>query len=321
MGDHSYSILGITMLKDVCKGYKSLVTKWNPDKHTPKKAEDEAKDKVQEFNEPNKAVENDDDASTLTISSPELISHGIIDSNDESLYYGPPSLLKSLSKRSLSKSTSRGSSPQTPSSSRAKTATAAAGGGGGSALKVEIPSLSRTMSRTPTTPIIFSQSTKKKPPPMEKRLECTIIEQQGELVNIDVKQGWIKGTKISFEGKGDERPGYQPADLVFVIDEKPHPLFTREGDDLELAVEIPLVQALTGCTISVPLLEGDQKMSLSFDNVIYPGFVKVIRGQGMPCAKEVGKRGDLRITFLVEFPSELSDEQRSEASNILQDCS
>lgn len=146
-----------------------------------------------------------------------------------------------------------------------------------------------------------------------------IIEQEGELVNIEVKQGWRKGTKITFEGKGDERPGYLPSDLIFLIDEKPHPLFTRDGDDLELAVEIPLVQALTGCAISAPLL-GGEKMSLSFEDVIYPGFVKVIRGQGMPIPKEVGKRGDLRIIFLVEFPSELSDEQRSEASNILEEC-
>lgn len=146
-----------------------------------------------------------------------------------------------------------------------------------------------------------------------------IIIQEEEIVKIKVKPGWKKGTKVTFEGKGDEKPGYLPADIIFSIDEKRHPLFTREGDDLEIGIEIPLLKALTGCSVPVPLL-GGEKMTLSFDDIIYPGYQKVIRGQGMPNSKERGRRGDLRIKFLVEFPSQLTDEQRAQAVRILQDC-
>lgn len=147
------------------------------------------------------------------------------------------------------------------------------------------------------------------------------MKKEEEVLKINVQPGWKRGTKIKFEGKGDEKPGYFPADIIFMIEEKEHPLFTREGADLEYGVEIPLVNALTGCSISVPLL-GGESMWLSFeDTIIYPGFEKVIPGQGMP-TKIQGKRGDLRIKFLVEFPSELTDEQRHEAFTILQqDCS
>lgn len=145
--------------------------------------------------------------------------------------------------------------------------------------------------------------------------------QEEEIVKINVQPGWRKGTKITFEGKGDEKPGYLPADIIFLIDEKRHPLFKRAGrDDLEIAVEIPLVDALGGCSFPVPLL-GGEKMSLSFDNIIHHGYEKVIRGQGMPKLKEPTQRGDLRITCLVNFPTKLSDEQRAEAVRILQDCS
>ena len=146
-----------------------------------------------------------------------------------------------------------------------------------------------------------------------------IIVQEEELLRIEVKPGWKKGTKITFEGKGDEKPGFLPADITFSIDERRHPLFSRDGDDLDLGVEIPLVNALTGCSITVPLL-GGEKMSLSFDNIIYPGFQKAIKGQGMPNPKQQGIRGDLRIQFLVNFPSQLTQQQRSEAATILQDC-
>lgn len=193
-------------------------------------------------------------------------------------------------------------------------------------------------------PIIYSQSraARRKPPPIEKRLECTLEElchgcgkkikitrdaisdsgmivQEEEILKIKIKPGWKKGTKITFEGKGDERPGTLPADIIFIIDEKRHPIFKREGDDLELGVEVPLVQALTGCTITVPLL-GGEKMTLSFEDIIFPGYEKIIPGQGMPISKEGGRRGDLRLKFLVSFPSELSNEQLSDVVSILNDC-
>ncbi|MCH96236.1 DnaJ-like subfamily B member 13-like, partial [Trifolium medium] len=175
-------------------------------------------------------------------------------------------------------------------------------------------SLSSNLSRRSTTPIIFSQTTtRRKPPEVEKTLEFTLEElcfgcvkkikvtrdaikhpgviiQEEEILKIEVKPGWRKGTKITFEGVGDEKPGYLPADIVFLIDEKKHPLFSRNGNDLEICVEIPLVDALAGCTIPIPLL-GGEKLNLSFENtVIYPGFEKVIKGQGMTNPKDNSTR-------------------------------
>uniref|UniRef100_A0A1J3I1E9 DnaJ-like protein dnj-20 n=1 Tax=Noccaea caerulescens TaxID=107243 RepID=A0A1J3I1E9_NOCCA len=62
-------------------------------------------------------------------------------------------------------------------------------------------------------------------------------------------------------------------------------------------------------------------MSISVGEVIFHGFEKAIKGQGLPNAKEEGKRGDLKITFLVNFPKELSEEERSMACEVLKDCS
>ncbi|CAH8358314.1 unnamed protein product [Eruca vesicaria subsp. sativa] len=140
-----------------------------------------------------------------------------------------------------------------------------------------------------------------------------MIVKQEETLRVNIEPGWKKGTKITFEGVGNEKPGYLPEDIIFVVEEKRHPLFKSRGDDLEIAVEIPLLKALTGCKLSVPLLTGE---------VIYHGFEKVIKGQGLPNGKEDdGKRGDLIITFLVSFPKELSEEHRSMAYEVLKDCS
>ncbi len=37
---------------------------------------------------------------------------------------------------------------------------------------------------------------------------------------------------MTFERLGDERPGAVPADMVFVLAQKPHPLFERQGHNL-----------------------------------------------------------------------------------------
>ncbi|CAN6901726.1 unnamed protein product [Brassica oleracea] len=195
-----------------------------------------------------------------------------------------------------------------------------------------------------STPIVFSQSTPpKKPPAVEKMLECTLEElchggvknikitrdiitdeglimKQEETLRVNIKPGWKKGTKITFEGVGNEKPGYLPEDITFVVEEKRHSPFKSRGDDLEIAVEIPLLKALTGCNLSVPLLSGES-MSISVGEVIFHGFEKAIKGQGLPNGKEDGKRGDLIITFLVSFPKELSEEHRSMAYEVLKDCS
>ncbi|XP_024020728.1 dnaJ homolog subfamily B member 13 [Morus notabilis] len=210
---------------------------------------------------------------------------------------------------------------------------------------LSLPFLGKNLSRRNSNNILFSNSSGLlKPPAIEKKLKCTLEElcygcqkkikitrdvvkhngkivQEEELLTIQVKPGWKSGTKITFEGMGNEKLGTSPADITFVIAEKRHQLFRREGDDLELAIKIPLVKALTGCSLSIPLLGGD-KMSLSIDDIIYPGFEKIIHGRGMPIPKDQdGRRGNLKVAFLVDFPTQLTDEQRSDVLSILQETS
>ncbi|MCL4162530.1 UNVERIFIED_CONTAM: hypothetical protein GTU68_067118, partial [Idotea baltica] len=50
-----------------------------------------------------------------------------------------------------------------------------------------------------------------------------------KILTIEVKAGWKEGTKITFEREGDQLPGKIPADIVFVIRDKPHATFKREA--------------------------------------------------------------------------------------------
>jgi len=136
-------------------------------------------------------------------------------------------------------------------------------------------------------------------------------------LNIQVKPGWKKGTKITFPKEGDEAPGVTPADVVFVLVEKDHNSFIRESNNLVYTAEVPLVEALTDSAVQVPTLDG-RVLSIPCNEVISPGYSKVIPGEGMPYSREPGKRGDLILRFKIIFPDYVSDQKKAELKRLLQ---
>lgn len=134
----------------------------------------------------------------------------------------------------------------------------------------------------------------------------TIKEEK--ILTIDIKPGWKAGTKITFPKEGDQTPYNVPADVVFVIRDKRHPQFTRDGNDIRYKARISLKDALCGTTIYVPTI-GNRTIPLRLSEVIKPNTVRHIKGEGVPLAKQPSKRGDLIIEFEILFPDGLS--QRS----------
>jgi DnaJ family protein B protein 4 len=132
-----------------------------------------------------------------------------------------------------------------------------------------------------------------------------------EILTIEVKPGWKKGTKITFPEKGNEQPSVIAADLVFVIDEKPHEVFKRDGNDLIVTHRLPLADALTGATtVALTTLDG-RPLTVPCPEIIHPGFEKLVPREGMPLPKDPAKKGNLRIRFDVRFPTRLSPEQKA----------
>ncbi|KAF8408041.1 hypothetical protein HHK36_007181 [Tetracentron sinense] len=137
-----------------------------------------------------------------------------------------------------------------------------------------------------------------------------------EILAIDIKPGWKKGTKITFPEKGNQEPGIIPADLVFVVDEKPHAVYKRDGNDLVVNQRISLLDALTGKILNLTTLDG-RNLPVPVTDIIRPGYEVVIPSEGMPISKELGKKGNLRIKFDIKFPSRLTAEQKSDLQRVL----
>ena len=111
-------------------------------------------------------------------------------------------------------------------------------------------------------------------------------------------------------------PNVIPADLVFIIDEKPHNMFTRDGNDLVVTQKISLAEALTGYTVHLTTLDG-RNLTIPVNNTIHPNYEEVVPKEGMPIPKEPTKRGNLRIKFNIKFPSRLTSEQKAGIKKLL----
>lgn len=140
-------------------------------------------------------------------------------------------------------------------------------------------------------------------------------KKQDKLLTINVKPGWKAGTKITFPQEGDQGRGKIPADIVFIIRDKPHPTFKREGSDIRYTAKISLKQALCGTQIEIPTLSGSRIPLNLTREIVKPTTVRRIQGQGLPYPKEPNRKGDLIVSFDIIFPEHLS----SSAKDILMD--
>jgi DnaJ-class molecular chaperone len=141
-------------------------------------------------------------------------------------------------------------------------------------------------------------------------------KKESKIVEIQVKPGWKQGTKVKFEREGDQTPGKIPADIVFVIRDKPHPQFKREGSDLKYTASISLKQALTGVTVIVPTLFGES-VPLEFREVVKPNTTKRLPNRGLPFPKEPSRKGDLIVSFDIRFPDTVPHSARDILKDIL----
>merc|ERR1712131_557279 len=138
------------------------------------------------------------------------------------------------------------------------------------------------------------------------------------ILTIDVKKGWKEGTKITFNGEGDEKEGYDAGDIIFILRENKHKEYKRKGNDLIYTTDITLYDALTGGQLVVPLLNG-VSYTYNYSPLSSTSSLNRISGLGMPISKSPGQKGDLLVKFEIKMPSHLTTDRQALLANLVCD--
>jgi DnaJ family protein B protein 4 len=139
-----------------------------------------------------------------------------------------------------------------------------------------------------------------------------------KILAVTIKPGWKAGTKIRFTGEGDEDvAGGSAQDIEFVVEERRHDTFKRQGDDLVAEIKLTLKEALCGFKRTLKLLSGRSLVLGDGNKVIRDGLSHTFMGDGMPKSKSPGQYGNLIVTYHVQFPLSLDGQQKEALAKIL----
>jgi len=129
----------------------------------------------------------------------------------------------------------------------------------------------------------------------------------GKDVSVNIPAGVNDGQKIKLRGKGQaSHNGGEAGDLIITCNIKPHPIFSRDGNNIRVSVPVTYAEAVLGATILVPTL-GGEPVKLKVAPGTPNGRVLRVKGRGVVTAKH---EGDLLATVEIAVPSHVSDKAK-----------
>ena len=137
----------------------------------------------------------------------------------------------------------------------------------------------------------------------------TGLVRQRETIKVKIPAGVEAGMQMTVQGEGHaaKNNGIN-GDLLVVIEEQEHPDFRREGSNLLYTKVISIVDAMLGCEVEIPCIDGKQKVKV--EPGTQSGTVVRLKGKGLPSLNSYGT-GDLYVKFAVWIPKKLTKEEKA----------
>ncbi|EOQ38364.1 molecular chaperone DnaJ [Butyricicoccus pullicaecorum] len=127
-------------------------------------------------------------------------------------------------------------------------------------------------------------------------------------LKVKIPAGIDDGQSIQLRGQGNAGVNGGPSgDVIVTISIRPHPLFTRDGNNVICEIPISFPQAALGDTLQVPTIDG--KVEYTIPEGTQTGTVFRLRGKGIQNVNGRG-RGDQYVRVNIEVPTHLTDHQK-----------
>lgn len=132
------------------------------------------------------------------------------------------------------------------------------------------------------------------------------------IMDLSIPPGIKTGEKFTFPGMGSTVVGKLPGNVIITtvcLDHDPISGFTRKDNDLILAVDYPLVDALCGGTFDIKMPNNNTYKITTFGSIIKPNDIQTINGLGI-------KGGNLHIKFSIIFPDNIAIDKIPQIRNL-----
>ena len=123
----------------------------------------------------------------------------------------------------------------------------------------------------------------------------------GKDVDVKIPAGLVDGQQIRLKGQGAPGPG-AAGDALITVTIAPHPLFTRDGNNLRLELPVTLYEAVLGAKVRVPTLDGAVELAIPAGTS--SGRTFRLKGKGFPAK---GGTGDLHVAVRIVLPDGKDD--------------
>ncbi|GAA4788996.1 molecular chaperone DnaJ [Olivibacter ginsenosidimutans] len=190
---------------------------------------------------------------------------------------------------------------------RSSTSTCRTCGGTGSVRRVTNTILGQ-MQTTSTCPTCNGEG-------VEITAKCTTCHGEGlvrgeETISINIPAGVSEGMQLSMSGKGNAAPrGGVPGDLIILVEELPHEVLKRDGNNVIYDLYISFIDAVLGASIEVPTIDGKAKIKI--DPGTQGGKILRLKGKGIPEINSYHK-GDQLVYVNVWTPKAVSQTERDQ---------
>ncbi len=127
-------------------------------------------------------------------------------------------------------------------------------------------------------------------------------------MTVRIPAGVESGSRLRLTGEGDAGPNGGPAgDLYVVLTVAEDDIFSRDGDDIVVTLDLPFPTLVLGGEVSVPTLEGSDEISIAAGTPV--GSELRLKGKGMGRLGRSG-RGDLLVRVNVHVPDSPKKEEK-----------
>jgi molecular chaperone DnaJ len=127
-------------------------------------------------------------------------------------------------------------------------------------------------------------------------------------IAVHIPAGIESGMRLRLSNEGEHGVnGGPPGDLYVAITVKPHPIFTRKGNDILCDVPVSFVTAALGGKIEVPTLKGTTVIKVPSGT--QQDKVLRLKGLGVPSLKGQ-TTGDQLFTIKIQIPTKLTARQK-----------